>query len=66
MKHRWNTDNKTNDARITAARFPDRDPQHALDETGDGQFIEAESDAGELIAVPATEAFPKDSPAGRT
>jgi MFS family permease len=51
---------------ITAARIPDRDPQHALDETGAGQFIEAESDAGELIAVPATEAFPKEFPGGRT
>jgi len=40
---------------LTAARFPDRDPHHALDAEYVPQVIEAESDAGDLIAVPAAE-----------
>jgi MFS family permease len=43
---------------ITAARHPDRDPHQDLAETVAGRIVEVESDAGELIAVPATEAYP--------
>jgi MFS family permease len=43
---------------LTAARHPDRDPHHDLAETFTGGIIEAESDAGEMIAVPAAETFP--------
>lgn len=39
---------------LTAARHPDRDPHHDLAETS-GPLIEAESDAGEMISVPAAE-----------
>jgi MFS family permease len=43
---------------ITAARHPDRDPQHPLADAATREMIEAESDAGEIIAVPAAEPFP--------
>jgi MFS family permease len=41
----------------TAARHPDRDPLHAPDEGASGLVIEVESDAGDIIAVPASESF---------
>jgi MFS family permease len=46
---------------ITAARHPDRDPQHPLADVATGEMIEAESDAGEIIAVPAVEPFSADA-----
>jgi MFS family permease len=46
---------------VTAARFPDVDPQHEFDPAATGQFVEVESDVGEMIAVPAAEAFPNVS-----
>ena len=42
---------------ITAARHPDHDPHHAPAEAAASEMIEVESDDGEMIAVPATEAF---------
>ena len=50
---------------LTAARFPDRDP-HVPPVSGTGtsrRIIEAESDAGDMIAVPVVESFP-DEPVG--
>ncbi|MGE5193795.1 MAG: hypothetical protein ACM3U2_14965, partial [Deltaproteobacteria bacterium] len=44
---------------VTAARQPDRDPDHDLAETVAGRIVEAESDAGEMIAVPAAESVSK-------
>lgn len=43
---------------LTAARHPDRDPHLPQPPDAPPQFIEAESDAGDMIAVPAAEAFP--------
>jgi MFS family permease len=43
---------------VTAARHPDRDPHHDLSETVAGRIVEVESDAGEIIAVPASEPCP--------
>ncbi len=48
---------------LTAARHPDRDP-HQPPTRGTGTsspVIEAESDAGDMIAVPAVESFPDES-----
>ncbi|MBI3861873.1 MAG: MFS transporter [Planctomycetia bacterium] len=43
---------------LTAARRPDHDPHH-VPSPGEGpQIVEAESDVGDMIAVPATEPFP--------
>jgi len=39
----------------TAARHPDRDPHHDLARTVGEALVEVESDAGEIIAVPAAE-----------
>jgi MFS family permease len=57
---------------LTAARIPDRDPhqQSARHQSDRGTakatpVIEAESDAGDMIAVPATESFP-EQPTGDT
>jgi MFS family permease len=43
---------------LTAARRPDRDPHHVATAGEVPQIIEAESDAGDMIAVPAEEPFP--------
>jgi MFS family permease len=43
----------------TAARHPDRDPLHAPVDSPDA-LIEAESDAGDIIAVPAAESFSEE------
>lgn len=48
---------------VTAARHPDRDPLHAAHEAASERVIEAESDAGDIIAVPATESFPEGAKA---
>jgi MFS family permease len=40
---------------LTAARHPDLDPHHPPSEETGRPLIEAESDAGDMIAVPATE-----------
>lgn len=45
---------------LTAARNPDRDPHDAL-ARGPQPVIEAESDAGDLIAVPAAETLPEEA-----
>ena len=41
----------------TAARLPDRDPHHPHPTDGNGELVEAESDVGDIVAVPAGEAF---------
>lgn len=43
---------------VTAARHPDYDLAHDLRQTSSPEMIEAESDAGDMIAVPAAETFP--------
>jgi MFS family permease len=48
---------------LTAARHPDRDPHHPPVPGMAPSVIEAESDAGDMIAVPASESFP-DEPDG--
>ncbi len=49
---------------VTAARHPDRDPHHPPTEGWGAAavppMIEAESDAGDMIAVPAPETFPDE------
>jgi MFS family permease len=45
---------------LTAARHPDRDPHHPPIPGTAPSVIEAESDAGDMIAVPATESFPDE------
>lgn len=43
---------------LTAARKPDHDPHHAPAAGEAPQIVEAESDVGDMIAVPAAEPFP--------
>jgi MFS family permease len=53
---------------VTAARHPDRDPHHDLAETIREPVVEVESDAGEIIVVPAADvvsAGPTPSSPGR-
>ena len=49
---------------LTAAQHPDNDPSHDLKELAAGETVEAESDAGDMIAVPAADRFRDESNAG--
>jgi MFS family permease len=47
---------------LTAARRPDHDPHHRPVAPIPSQVVEAESDVGDMIAVPATEPFTPEAP----
>jgi MFS family permease len=49
---------------VTAARRPDYDLSHEMARMAAGETVEAESDAGEIIAVPAADRFRDDSNTG--